>query len=497
VGGGELSAGSASPDAPGPAPAPPPGGSPPAEGSPEPPVRPSARSWLGALLRLWCLRPLDGAPRGTGGAAIAALAITLLAAWVVIDRWQRQPDPEFSADGIALLGWYGMGVLGLAALLAWRAKTRLAFGAALVLSLGAVPLPLLLMSVGIFYLDTFWLGCAGAAVAVHGAVYLARGLKALTGRTQRAAALLGVLFAAGFIYASDALDAIPDVWNPAAADTAPSEEDLAEREQVLFEQADRIDAALEPVHRGRGAAPEAFFLGFAGVGEQKVFAQEIGLASRVLGERYAMGERRLSLINDERDLERAPIASVSGLNHALEGLAARMDLERDVLFLAISSHGSEDAAVAVSNSDMPLQSLTAEELAGALKDAGIQWRVIIISACFAGGFIDALRDPKTIVITAAAADRTSFGCSNDSDLTYFGEAFYRDALPGAPSLRAAFESAKAAIAARERAEHQTPSNPQAWFGAELEARLDGIARQETARRETARPGAARAAAARR
>jgi hypothetical protein len=179
-----------------------------------------------------------------------------------------------------------------------------------------------------------------------------------------------------------------------------------------------------------------------------------------------------------------------------------MDLERDVLILAISSHGSEDAVIAVSNSDMPLQSLTAEDLANVLKDAGIKWRVIIISACFAGGFIEALRDPKTIVITAAAADRTSFGCSNDSDLTYFGEAFYRDALPGAPSLRAAFESAKAAIAVRERAEHQTPSNPQAWFGADLEARLDGIARQETARQETARqetarPGAARAGAARR
>jgi len=85
--------------------------------------------------------------------------------------------------------------------------------------------------------------------------------------------------------------------------------------------------------------------------------------------------------------------------------------------------------------------------------------------------IDALGDPKTIVITAAAKDRTSFGCSNDSDLTYFGEAFYRDALPGAKSLRDAFEAAKKAIAERERREHETPSNPQAYFGADLEAKL--------------------------
>jgi hypothetical protein len=85
-----------------------------------------------------------------------------------------------------------------------------------------------------------------------------------------------------------------------------------------------------------------------------------------------------------------------------------------------------------------------------------------------------LRDSQTIVITAAAADRTSFGCSNDRDLTYFGEAFYRDALPGAGSLREAFENAKAAIAARERLEHVTPSNPQAYFGKGMEAKLGSM-----------------------
>lgn len=139
--------------------------------------------------------------------------------------------------------------------------------------------------------------------------------------------------------------------------------------------------------------------------------------------------------------------------------------------MSISSHGSEDPSIAVENSDLPLNDVSDEDLADALRESGIRWRVIIISACYAGGFIEALRDPQTIVITAAAADRTSFGCSNDRDLTYFGEAFYRDALPEAKSLREAFETAKAAIAARERAEHITPSNPQAYFGAKIEAKL--------------------------
>jgi Peptidase C13 family len=310
-----------------------------------------------------------------------------------------------------------------------------------------------------------------------GALYIfaffARGLRALTGRAQAGAALSGLLFISAFVWASDRLNVIPDIWNP--RETAETSDDsLAERETALFEQADRIDAALESIHRGNSRNTEGYFLGFAGVGEQKVFAQEIGLAARVLGERYSLDGRQLSLLNDERDLERAPLASVSGLIYALHGMASRMDVERDVLFLAISSHGSSEPAIAVSNSQLPFQDLNDEDLAAALRESGIKWRVIIISACYAGGFINSLRDPQTIIITAAAPDRTSFGCSNDSDLTYFGEAFYRDALPGARSLHEAFDKAKTAIAAREQAEGETPSDPQAYFGAAMEAKLAGM-----------------------
>jgi hypothetical protein len=151
-----------------------------------------------------------------------------------------------------------------------------------------------------------------------------------------------------------------------------------------------------------------------------------------------------------------------------------MNIERDVLLLSISSHGAPGPAIAVSNSQLPLNDLTDEGLAEALSDSAIKWRVIIISACYAGGFIDSLKNPQTIIISAAAADRTSFGCSNDRDLTYFGEAFYRDALPEARSLRDAFEKAKSAIALRERREHVDPSKPQAYFGTELEAKLGSM-----------------------
>jgi hypothetical protein len=427
-------------------------------------------SWPAALMRLWALRPVRSAPSGNPTRATLIMGTVWLAAWVAIDRWQSQPDPQFSAGGIPLLAWYVLAILALATLLQWRTRAT-AFEPVLTLTMGAVPIPLLFAGVIAIYLDGAWLDGTAVIVSVYTLLYLARGLRALTGHPQRAAACAGLLFMAGFGWLTAALDVIPDVWTPLEAQAAESGGALADGEALLFEQAGRIDQSLAAVGRDAAPHPKIFFVGFAGVGDQKVFAQEVGLASRVLAERYDIAGRSLSLINDQRDLERAPLATVSGLKYALRALGRRMNLDQDVLFLSISSHGAQDPAIIVSNSQLPLNDLTDEDLADALRESGIQWRVIIISACYAGGFIDRLRDPKTIVITAAAADRTSFGCSNDRDLTYFGEAFYRDALPTARSLRGAFETAKAAIAARERREHVTPSDPQAYFGAKMEAKL--------------------------
>jgi hypothetical protein len=429
------------------------------------------QTWLSALLHLWTLRPVRSIPSGNPWRATLIMGTAWLVAWIAIDRWQIQPDPQFFAGGIPLLAWYLLAILGLAVLLRWRAHPAPAFGPVLALTMGVVPIPLLCVSVAAAYMDASWYLAAVIAVGIYTVLYLARGLHALTGQSQRLAACFGVTIILGFCWLSDTLDVIPDMWATAETQAAEPRDASADSEALLFSQQSRIDRSLAAIGRNTSSKPEAFFLGFAGVADEKVFAQEIGLASRVLGERYDIDGRSLSLLNDVRDLERAPLATVSGLKYALRGLASRMNLDQDVLFLSISSHGAEDPAVIVSNSELPLNDLTDEDLAGALRESGIKWRVIIISACYAGGFIDALSDPQTIVIAAAAPDRTSFGCSNDRDLTYFGEAFYRDALPTAHSLREAFETAKAAIAVREAQEGVTPSKPQAYFGAKIQAKL--------------------------
>jgi hypothetical protein len=429
-------------------------------------------SYPALLLRLWTLRSPGAVSLHHSGPVLVCLTMAWLLLWIAIDRWDAGPDSKFFLDNTPLFAWYALALLGLAALLRWRSKPTPAFGAALALSIGLVPVPLLLEAVAPSYLNLSWLLGASLVAILYSLLYLARGLRALTGSPQRLTAALGIGFVLGFVWLTDALDVVPQVWADSDPQTVQSDASPAvDVEALLFAQQGRIDRALQAIKVDASNHPKAFFLGFAGVGDDKVFAQEIGLASRVLGERFAIDGRGLSLINDERDLDSAPLASAAGLKFALRGLGARMNRERDVLFLSISSHGAQDPSIAVSNAQLPLNDLTEDDLSRALDESGIKWRVIIISACYAGAFIDSLKNPQTVVIAAAAADRTSFGCSNDRDLTYFGEAFYRDALPEARSLRDAFEKAKAAVDARERREQITASKPQAFFGAELEAKL--------------------------
>ena len=153
----------------------------------------SRSSWFRVLLRLWCLKSADAESCGNPLAAIIVLSVSWLAAWMAVDWWQRQPDPEFSIDGIPLLAWYVLAVLGLAGLLRWRARPRPAFGAMLILALGAVPVPLLLVGVVAFYLEQPWFWWAGGA-ALYLCVFFMRGLHAVTGRPQRSTALVAVLF---------------------------------------------------------------------------------------------------------------------------------------------------------------------------------------------------------------------------------------------------------------------------------------------------------------
>ena len=102
---------------------------------------------------------------------------------------------------------------------------------------------------------------------------------------------------------------------------------------------------------------------------------------------------------------------------------------------------------------------------------GVRPTVIVISACFSGGFIPALAEPNRMIITAARADRSSFGCSADSTYPYFDGCMIQS-LETASDFIALAGQARACVAERERAEGLTPpSEPQVFIGGSMQLLL--------------------------
>jgi hypothetical protein len=109
-----------------------------------------------------------------------------------------------------------------------------------------------------------------------------------------------------------------------------------------------------------------------------------------------------------------------------------------------------------------------------LDRSGIKWRILVISACYSGSFIDALKDDHTLIATAASKDRTSFGCGTESEFTYFGDAYINTALREDRSFISAFYRARAAVALREQEEGLKPSEPQIDVGEAMKAKLEQL-----------------------
>jgi hypothetical protein len=435
-------------------------------------------AWISVVSRLLTLRKqIDDIPRASTDGAVIGCALFALLLWIDLDYRRAGPGARFEPTALAIIALYACAVLAIAFALSRSLRPRAHFRCVLFSVVALLPV----VTAAGFVIAMHWDGVAARVacglLALYGLAYLANAMRSLTGAFQPRAALVLVVALAALSPLVRIADLSPWLWTPAATADEAGETDDSQvsplvAESLLFDERAQIDAAVDAMSPGRDSSPAVYFVGFAGVAEEHVFAEEIKLAARIVDERFGTSGHQLLLINDRRDLDTYPIATASGLAYALKAIAARMNPDRDILFLAISSHGAADASVSVSNGGLQLEQLSDEDLAAALHDSGIKRRIIVISACYAGAFIRPLEDPDTVVIAAAAPDKTSFGCSDDRDLTYFGEAFYRDALPHAKTLQAAFEQAKAAIGAREREENETPSEPQAYFGTQISTVLE-------------------------
>lgn len=244
-----------------------------------------------------------------------------------------------------------------------------------------------------------------------------------------------------------------------------------QEEDVFYAQQSLLTKSLAALAPEQADKADWYFLGIAGAAYQDVFRSELAMVRTLFANRFSASGRSLVLINNDETALREPIATRTSIAQAINGMAEHMNKEEDVLFLFITSHGSEDQQIELSYWPLDLAFITPEWLKQVLDDSGIKRRVIVLSACYSGGFIPALQTPDTLIITAAASTRASFGCQGDSDLTYFGRAFFDDALRREYDLKTSFDRASTEIAAREAKEGFDLSNPQWWIGSQLQQDL--------------------------
>ncbi|MGH8493636.1 MAG: C13 family peptidase [Moraxellaceae bacterium] len=260
-------------------------------------------------------------------------------------------------------------------------------------------------------------------------------------------------------------------YSTEADDVAAAPESQLVSEAVFYAQPELLQRALAGLVPQRPDRSDWYFLGVGGAYYQGVFRTETESVRSLFDTRFATSGRSLVLINNDDSVLRQPIATRTSILRALHAMAARMDRDKDVLFLFVTSHGSQDHQIELNYWPLELEGITPEWLRTTLDATGIRHRVIVLSACYAGGFIPALKSPDTLVITAADASRTSFGCADDAEFTYFGRAFFDEAMRREYSLRAAFDSATAAVAERESTEGFEPSRPQWDIGENMQAEL--------------------------
>jgi hypothetical protein len=218
---------------------------------------------------------------------------------------------------------------------------------------------------------------------------------------------------------------------------------------------------LSRISAGNPEVIELYSLVAAGYGTEEVFRRESRFIEELFRDQY-IHSHAFYLVNSQRNLEQHPLATLTSISAALERIAGQMNKDQDILLLYITSHGSKDKKISLHHSGLALADIEARWLADKLNATGIKHRIVIISACYSGGFVEYLKNDQTLVITSAAANKKSFGCADDSLFTYFGKAYFKEALKPDVDVEQAFDNAQELVNLWETEKKYTPSEPQIY-----------------------------------
>lgn len=447
---------------------------------------------LAGRAAIWRTTPT---PRLVGLPSLLAWTIALAALRIALQFLAASPSGAFNPYGLnAVVAWLALELAvaalfvrpaaratALAAMLASSMLAEFVVGTAKIGSVLLLPVARLeavwrdsLVPIAVFVLVSLW--WIGSIMAV---------LRSFTPEPYpraigRAAALWVALLAVGVIvpqapvFVGHNFDiAKANLWEALRARVQAPEQPggAAQAEPARLEQSQKalLDAEIERLAPSTKGALAVYAIGIDGWTDD-VFLKELDGGLTALGGVLPIDGRTLRLVNHQETMQKFPLADPRNFAAAVRAVAKVMNKDDDILLLLMTSHG-EPTGFGLRLPNGATSELPAQDVAATLDNAGIKNRIVIVSACFSGTFVPPLANDNTIVLTAADAKSTSFGCAPERDWTYFGDAFFRQSVRPGRDFQHAFDNARILIEGWELMDRAQPSHPQAHFGPALVAKL--------------------------
>ncbi len=241
--------------------------------------------------------------------------------------------------------------------------------------------------------------------------------------------------------------------------------------------ADLLDRALQPLRSSAAVAadqPLGVYMGIALDGSSPAFDGDIRRARDRLFLQAASGPSLLlsnlqaePLSDPHADFATMPTAA-RAVGEWLRSQSAQAQ-RTPLATVVIASHGAEDMLVVRTGKTQLLALIKGDYISAFLKDLGPVPTIVIISACHSGSLIPSLRAPNRIIITAAAADRVSFGCDANSAATIFMQSLLDKELNRSLSLDELFMQGRNRVIGYEMRTKTAHSLPQMDVGSDMQA----------------------------
>jgi hypothetical protein len=211
------------------------------------------------------------------------------------------------------------------------------------------------------------------------------------------------------------------------------------------------------------AAPAMRAVLVAGDGGLRVFDNGVAGMATWLRDTAGTAPDRITRLSASPTVIARARAEPASLRNIVQAIAGLKPAPNEACFVFITSHGIRGEGVALSYDDSVLSPVALDR--ALTSGCGKAPTIAIVSACYSGSFArPPMARANRIVLTAARADRPSFGCGADETYTFFDECLLHS-LDRGPRWRDVFAATRSCVEQRELREDENPSMPQGWFGA--------------------------------